>query len=94
MTRDEIEERKVQFEVSDVLLVISIERSVILNGVTPKMLQELSNVYTELENGNYRCGVLYSNNGKLLPDQTFPNFQSSSATGSELFPKDLLTHLI
>ncbi|MCF4166938.1 crotonase/enoyl-CoA hydratase family protein [Zavarzinia compransoris] len=76
------------------VLAICIDRAEKRNGFTPKMMLELAEAYTALEeNGDARVGLLHAAGGHFTGGLDLPKIVAAQKAGDTLFPSGLVDPL-
>jgi enoyl-CoA hydratase/carnithine racemase len=70
------------------ILMIGLDRAAKLNGFNPKMLKEIAEAYTELEqNDDYRAGVLYAEGDNFTAGLELDKVADAMGNSARLMPK-------
>lgn len=76
------------------ILMIGLDRSAKLNGFNPKMLKEIAEAYTELENNDdYRVGVLYAEGDHFTAGLELDKVAAALGENVKLTPDEMIDPL-
>ncbi len=77
-------------EVADGILLIGINRPAKRNGVTPRMMRELAQAYTRLDDeAGLRVGLLYAAGDHFTGGMDLPSLAPYQQRGERLVPRDM-----
>lgn len=80
---------QVTIERKDNILLMGLDRPEKLNGLTPKMFDELTDAYNELENDDaLRVGILFAHGNNFTAGLDLPKFVGDMKTGKRSFFRD------
>jgi enoyl-CoA hydratase/carnithine racemase len=87
-------EGRVTTEARDHLLLIGLDRPAKLNGMSPIMLEQLAEAYTELEiNNDHRCGVLFAHGANFTAGLELDKVAPLMREGHGLWEEDRIDPL-
>jgi enoyl-CoA hydratase len=79
-------DKRITTEARGHVFLIGLSRPAKLNAFDPQMLEELATAYAELENGPYRCGVLFAHGEHFTAGLDLAKVAPVVAQGKGLFP--------
>ncbi len=85
---------RITTEARDHLLLIGLDRPAKLNGLSPTMLEQLAEAYTELEiNDDHRCGVLFAHGSNFTAGLELDRIAPRMKEGRGLWDEDRIDPL-